>query len=223
MTRRLAQVALAFAVVAAAPLLLPRRERPGLPLPPPPRPEPPAAPGRGPRLARLARPAGLATGWMVAAALATLLVALLASFALGYRSMTVMSGSMEPAIRPGDVVVNRRIQPLEARVGDVITFREPGSRRFITHRVRRITARGSRVTFVTKGDANTGTERWSVPASGEIGRVRFRLPGVGYALFWTHGRYAILALITIPALLLGAITVARIWRPPGKEPHAGAA
>lgn len=213
--RRLGHVLLVLGMVAAAALLLPRHPRPREVATPAVPPTPAALPR--PRTRRPLRLAGLMLGWTAAGLVLTLLAALLASFALGYRSMTVMSGSMEPAIHTGDVVVNRPIAPLEARVGDVITFREPGSgSRFITHRVRRVTARGGRVTFITKGDANTGTERWTIPAGGELGRVQFRLPRLGYALFWTHGRYAILALITIPALLLGATTVARIWRSPGK-------
>jgi signal peptidase len=177
-------------------------------------PAPPCAPRRRPRAFAPLRLAALALGWAGAGAALTLLGALAVSFAFGYRSMTVMSGSMAPAIETGDVVVNRPIAPGDARVGDVVTFREPGSgERFITHRVRRITRRGGRVTFITKGDANTGTERWTIAGSGEIGRVDFRLPGLGYALFWTSGRYAIIALVTVPVLLLGVMTVVRIWRP----------
>ena len=174
----------------------------------------PAAPRRLRRAPAPRRRAARAHAWTAAGAALTLLGALAVSFAFGYRSMTVMSGSMAPAIETGDVVVNRPIAPGDARVGDVVTFREPGSgERFITHRVRRITRRGGRVTFITKGDANTGTERWTIAGSGEIGRVEFRLPHLGYALFWTRGRYAIIALVTIPVLLLGVMTVVRIWRP----------
>ena len=223
----------ALAAVVGASLALDHRVRvrrsrgtsPRRPEPPPapaPAPPAPAAPAPAAPPARRRAPAplrlsGLVLGWAAAGLVLTLLAALLVSFAAGYRSMTVMSGSMEPAIRTGDVVVNRPIAPLEARVGDVVTFREPGAgSRFITHRVRRITARGGRVTFITKGDANTGTERWTMPAGGELGRVQFHLPRLGYALFWTRGRHAILILITIPALLLGAMTLARIWRSPGE-------
>ena len=36
-----------------------------------------------------------------------------------------MSGSMQPAIHTGDVVVDESIAPAEARVGDVVTFKDP--------------------------------------------------------------------------------------------------
>ena len=43
----------------------------------------------------------------------------------GSRRFAVLSGSMEPTIATGDVVVVDKIAPLEARVGDVVTFRSP--------------------------------------------------------------------------------------------------
>lgn len=189
------------------------------PLPPAAAPAPdPPAPAAGPP-ARPLRLAGLLLAWAAVGLAVTLLVALAGSFAFGYRSMTVMSGSMEPAIHTGDVVVNRPIAPAEARVGDVVTFREPGSgSRFITHRVRRVVVRGGRVAFVTKGDANTGMERWSVSAGGEIGRVAHRLPYAGYGLFWARGPLAALVLIAIPGVLLGGLTLVRIWRPAQEAP-----
>lgn len=173
-----------------------------------------------PRAAMPLRPLGLLVGWAAAGAAVTLLLVLGVSWLAGYRSLTVMSGSMEPAVATGDVVVNKRIAPLEARPGDIVTFRDPGATGvFITHRVRSVRARSGQVTFVTKGDANTSTERWTVAESGEIGRVDYRIPHLGFALFWTGGRWAKLALITLPALALGMLLLAGIWR---RRPHAAA-
>lgn len=142
--------------------------------------------------------------------------------AFGARSLTVMSGSMEPTIGTGDVVVALRIPPLEARVGDVVTFRDPlDHARLITHRVREIHVRGNLVTFVTKGDANSALERWAVPRSGTIGRVAFHIPRIGYAVAWIRTTRGILALIVLPALLLGLVELRRLWRPRGAhEPGA---
>jgi len=132
----------------------------------------------------------------------------------GYRSFTVRSGSMTPAIETGDVVVTRPISPLSARVGDVVTFVDPeGTGKLFSHRVQSVRAVGDQVAFVTRGDANTSTEHWRVPASGSIGRVAYRIPKVGYALSWVDSAPARLALIAIPALLLLLAALLRIWRP----------
>ena len=132
----------------------------------------------------------------------------------GYRSFTVRSGSMTPAIETGDVVVTRTISPLSAQVGDVVTFVDPeGTGKLFSHRVQSVRTVGDEVAFVTRGDANTSTERWRVPASGSIGRVAYRIPKVGYALSQIDSAPARLALIAIPALLLLWAALIRIWRP----------
>jgi len=132
----------------------------------------------------------------------------------GYRSFTVRSGSMTPAIETGDVVVTKPISPVAARVGDVVTFVDPeGTGKLFSHRVQSVRAVGDEVAFVTRGDANTSTERWRVPATGSIGRVAYRIPKIGFALSWIDNGLARLALIAIPALLLLWAALVRIWRP----------
>jgi len=133
---------------------------------------------------------------------------------LGYRSFTVRSGSMTPAIETGDVVVTKPISPLAARVGDIVTFVDPeGTGKLFSHRVQSVRPVGDEVAFVTRGDANTSTEHWRVPAAGSIGRVAYRIPKIGYALSWVDSGPARLALIAIPALLLLWGALVRIWRP----------
>lgn len=150
------------------------------------------------------------------------LFAAAAPLAVGDRSFTVLSGSMAPAIETGDVVVTEPISPLEARVGDIVTFQDPeGGDKLISHRVQSVGAAGAVARFVTRGDANTSTERWNVAADGQIGKVVYRLPKVGYALAWAGSPPARIALVAIPALLLCAMALARIWRPSG-EPGVGA-
>ncbi len=163
------------------------------------------------RLVRV--PAGAALGLLLGFALGLLLAALV-PFAVGHKTFTVMSGSMEPAIRTGDLVIDERIRPLEARVGDIVTFDEPGaSRRLVTHRVRSVRADGAHVRLATKGDANNTVERWSAPAGGQIGRVVYRLPTLGYALAYFRTPYARIALLVLPALALAVYELVRLWRP----------
>lgn len=135
--------------------------------------------------------------------------------ALGYNALTVVSGSMEPRIHVGDVVVNETVAPLRARVGDVVSFRDPRRQsKLVTHRVRRIRVDGERVFFVTKGDANSGTERWNVDLDGGIGIVRWRLWKVGYALAWMRSPAGRLLFLVLPLLFVGGKLIVRIWSPP---------
>jgi signal peptidase len=149
---------------------------------------------------------GLATGLALTVVLPTL---------LGGQALTVMSGSMEPVIHTGDVVITKRIAPLDARVGDIVTFRSPEhNNRLLTHRVREIRAKGGDVYFVTKGDAVNGIERWSVPANGRIGRTMFRVDKFGYVVHWSNRPFGRMVLLLVPLLMVTGYAVARIWRAP---------
>ena len=173
---------------------------------------------------RFARFGALTALWAALAFWLALLAAVAIPNAIGMRSFTVMSGSMEPAIHTGDVVVDRRIRPLEARPGDVVTFSDPGERkRLVTHRVRGLEARGSLVQVVTKGDANNAVERWTVPAGGRIGRVELRVWKLGYPLVFARSRYGLVAIVVAPALLLCFLELRRIWRPRREDRRASAA
>jgi signal peptidase len=156
--------------------------------------------------------------WAVLGLVFGLLLAAAAPLALGDHSYTVRSGSMSPAIDTGDIVLTEGISPLDARVGDIVTFKDPdGTGRLISHRVRQVHAAGGELRFVTKGDANNTTEHWAVASDGRIGRVVYRLPRLGYALFWADTPAGRIGLISMPALLLCVFGLLRIWRPrPGE-------
>jgi signal peptidase len=152
--------------------------------------------------------------WIVLGAVFGALLAATAPLLIGDRSFTVRSGSMTPAIETGDVLVTEPVAPLEAKVGDVVTFLDPeGSGRLISHRVQSLRRVGDAVSFVTRGDANTSTEHWNVPADGSVGKVVYRVPRVGYVLVWAGTVPARIGLIVVPALLLSWIAPSRIWRP----------
>ena len=158
----------------------------------------------------------------VRSAAAGMIVALMLAAAVpvifGGKSFSVMSGSMEPAVATGDLVMTTPISPGEAAGGDIVTFTDPEDQgRTLTHRVASAQRRGDSYQFVTKGDANRDAERWTVPADGRIGRVAYTLPKVGYVLSLGRSPAARVVLITVPALLLAGFALMSIWRPRRKE------
>ena len=170
--------------------------------------------------ARLARRLALASLWAVLGAAITLVAAVGAPSLLGFRSLTVMSGSMEPAINTGDVVVARPVAPLTARPGDVVTFKQATAPdRLITHRVRSVRVDGAMAEFETKGDANNTTETWRVPVRGRIGKVEYRVPSAGYLLHWSRSPYWRIGLVAIPSIALGWLTLVWAWRGPQDSPE----
>jgi signal peptidase I len=82
---------------------------------------------------------------------AVAVVAGLAAFVLGRFGAVYIAGrSMEPALRPGDLVVYRRA-PASVATGDIVVLRRPGWKRRVVHRVAEVMPDGS---FTTRGDAN---------------------------------------------------------------------
>lgn len=163
--------------------------------------------GLTPRRARLAL-AGLLAGFLL-----TLLLTLLASLLAGQKLVVVGSGSAEPVLSDGDLVVERQASPSEAKTGDLITFSEPGSGRTITHRVQRVEVLPDRVLFLTRGDSSPTFERFSLPADGEIGVPIRRIPFAGDIADLTGGPAALVLLALLGAGALAAAGLSRRARP----------
>lgn len=170
-----------------------------------------AHPSLGRQLARGA-------GWAAGAVALVAALAVLGPIAFGYRPHTVLTGSMEPAISPGDVVVEEPISPRAASIGDVVTFRDPEDQsRLITHRVVAIRRAGAHLWFRTQGDANNTTEHWRIAGSGQLGRVAYTLPWIGHVAVLTHTGTGLLLLVIVPVLALAVDELLRIWRPQRQE------
>jgi signal peptidase len=156
--------------------------------------------------------AGIARGGIIGA-----LLVVVAPAAMGWRTMTVMSGSMSPTIRTGDAVVAKPVAATLLRPGDVATFKDPeGTARLITHRVLAVAVKDGRVHVTTRGDANNTTESWDTAATGSVGRVVYRIPRIGFLLVPAASPFARLLLVALPVVLLGVLVLIRVWR--SREP-----
>lgn len=138
----------------------------------------------------------------------------LAPVVIGWRPYTVLTGSMRPNIQPGDVVMDRPMTISDAKVGDVITFSDPGRRgALVTHRIRSINHGPVQTDVETRGDANNTSERWSIKSTDPVGRVVYVIPKVGHIANTIRRNPAgILLLVVLPVVLVGIGVVRSIWR-----------
>lgn len=118
----------------------------------------------------------------------------------GSFSSVVMSGSMEPTIHVGSIVIVRRVNPEEVRVGDIIAFKTGESKTI--HRVIEKVAEGSSFYFRTKGDANEDPDPWIVEPGNILGELRFTLPYYGYLIWFGRTPVGLILLILLPAIIL---------------------
>jgi signal peptidase I len=128
---------------------------------------------------------------------------------LHLRTFTVMSGSMEPAIKTGSLVITSP-KPFYYSTGSIITFHF-GSQ-IVTHRVNEIAFADDTALYKTKGDANNTTDLQLTSQTDVIGAVSAIFPYAGYALTFAKTPPGFALLVIIPALaviILEAITIAK--------------
>jgi len=138
----------------------------------------------------------------------------------GYRTLTMLTGSMSPEIDPGDVVVVTPVATADVAKGMVITYHIPvGNHDLITHRVISVQhGPGGSVTVNTKGDANKAADPWTATLKGDTAyQVRGVVPAIGNLIrvLRTPGVTDVL-LYGAPALLAGWLLLS-IWRPAREE------
>ncbi len=122
----------------------------------------------------------------------------------------VQSGSMEPAIKTGSVVIT---QPqANYAVGDVITYMRRADAISVTHRIESITSENGRTAYITKGDANNAADTAPVPANIVVGKVLFSIPFIGYAVAAARMPYGFLIIVIVPALFILYDEVVKITR-----------
>ncbi|NJE61973.1 signal peptidase I [Thermococcus sp. 21S7] len=109
-------------------------------------------------------------------------------FVFGFRYVVILTDSMEPEIRPNDLVVTRPVQPDEIGVGDVVLYRVfiGNSTYMITHRIVGMDVDPEmRMYYVTKGDNRNYTDPWRVYYTQVVGRVVLVIPKVGAVWYYT--------------------------------------
>ncbi len=127
----------------------------------------------------------------------------------------VYTGSMEPAIPVGSIVVIKPANPNTLKVGDIICFKiESESSTTVTHRIINITDEG----FITKGDANEDPDQWIVKKENIIGKVIAVIPYLGYLSHFVRTPVGFTLLIIIPATLLIILEIKNIIKETKQKP-----
>lgn len=137
-------------------------------------------------------------------------------------SYVVLSGSMEPAIAPGDVVFVYATDPPSIEVGDIVTYSREDAQVPTTHRVIEVIETNdvpSGVLLRTMGDANEDPDQ--VPVAGGavhgivpavtlpvLGTVLFVFPAMGHVIQFANTTPGFLLLVGLP---LGAFILNEIW------------
>lgn len=118
-----------------------------------------------------------------------ILVVCMICFSLHIRTAVVMSGSMEPAIKTGSLILINTTDN-DINEGDIIAFHSGKAE--VAHRVVEITSEG----YVTKGDANETRDFSIVSENMVIGKILFWIPALGYVISWFSAPAGIITVVT---------------------------
>lgn len=111
----------------------------------------------------------------------------------GFAQIIVISGSMQPAVDVGDMLIIR--EQSSYQVNDIVTYHLDGN--LITHRVIDISASE----IVTQGDSNNVADE-PVPLSAVEGKLVFLIPGFGDLLLFLKSPLGILLMLAVLFLLI---------------------
>lgn len=115
----------------------------------------------------------------------------------GYKVFVVISGSMEPNIHVGDIVITKNVDASDIKVGDVITFNN--DKYTITHRVIDI-IQNEEIYYKTKGDHNSVADKDLIKYNNIEGVCKFRIEKIG--VIFMHSKAIIRAIIIVCILYL---------------------
>lgn len=129
----------------------------------------------------------------------------------GYEMKAVLSGSMEPGIKTGSIIlIKQKSEGDQYTKGDVITFVTKDNI-LVTHRIEEVLEKGRQ--FITKGDHNNGPDLDPVYIENIIGHYTgITLPYAGYLFKFTDSKLGAGLILFLPGILLMGYGILTVWR-----------
>lgn len=122
----------------------------------------------------------------------------------GYFPLIVLTDSMYPEIKSGDLIICRAVEPEDIAEGDVISFFDPAGNgtAIVTHRVVEVMEEGGALTFRTRGDNNNTDDKELVDAQAVVGVYRNRIGGAGRVALFMQTTTGLIVCVVMPIILL---------------------
>lgn len=134
----------------------------------------------------------------------------------GYSFFRVVTGSMEPTIPCGAVLINKETPISEIKVDDIICYRSGIAEIYgaiVTHRVVGIERDvAGKIYLETRGDANNSSDPYYADETNLVGKVIWHKDKVGFltgVLAFLSGDIGFLACIVFPVLLISGMIMQR--------------
>lgn len=119
----------------------------------------------------------------------------------GWRLLIVKSGSMEPTIKTGTLILVKKETSFQ--VGDIVTF-GPVTRpeMLVTHRIIEIFDKSGHQYIKTKGDFNATEDQDATPIASVVAKYHFGIPYLGYLISFAQTELGVVLLIIVPGTII---------------------
>ena len=141
---------------------------------------------------------------------------------LGYTPLIVLTDSMYPDIKSGDIIICKDIDPTDIKEEDVISFFDPADKNHtavVTHKVIEvITDDDGKLYFRTKGTNNNAEDKILVPAENVVGIwTEVRFGGLGHVALFMQSTWGLIVCIFMPLALFVAYELLRRRKQDNKQ------
>ena len=130
----------------------------------------------------------------------------------GTMPLIVLTDSMHPDIKSGDIIICKEIDAEDIEVGDVISFYDPDGNgtSVVTHKVIEIIEDGDKLAFRTKGTNNNTEDKLPVPADKVIAEYTgIRIPVAGNVAIFMQSTAGLIICVIVPIVLFVGYDVIR--------------
>lgn len=119
----------------------------------------------------------------------------------GFNVLTVLSGSMEPLLERGDLVIIKPVNFDKLEKSEIVTYRN-NANTLVTHRIVEILREDGKVLLQTKGDANNIVDEELVTSEQLVGSMKFSIPKAGLLLSFIKTPMGLMILVAVPFIYI---------------------
>ena len=130
----------------------------------------------------------------------------------GTLPLIVLTDSMYPDIKSGDLIICKTVKAEEIKKDDVISFYDPAGNgtSVVTHKVVEVINEDGKLSFRTRGINNNTDDRLAVPADKLIAEYTgVRIPGAGNLAIFMQSTAGLLVCFILPIILFVGYDVIR--------------
>jgi len=128
----------------------------------------------------------------------------LVPFKNNYHLLIVKSGSMEPTVKTGSIILT--LPQSDYQIDDVVAYQYAlGSnpkKRLVTHRIVEIFNENNQKLYLTQGDANKTYDSNPVTKNQIIGKLTIKIPYIGYPINFLQTKVGAILIIALAAIII---------------------